>query len=218
MQYHNGLSAAKRIGISYKTLLRWVEKGKLKAEHSESGRLLISEEQVEHFRLEIEREKAQFGQSQTPDDRQSQAERDILAKLDALEKRVAELEQTQSDRDSHSQSMYSPQTQQGLYRFDNDTQDTQKIQTQNRSTIANRAIPDEIPEGSLLMAEFAALHGVNRATMWRHCTSGIQGDRIETIERPKPGGRTGDVERWLSLEQQEEAIAFWRRHSVNFVL
>jgi chaperonin cofactor prefoldin len=79
--------------------------------------------------------------------------------------------------------------------------------------------PPDIPPGSLLMADFAQLHNVPRATMARHCTQGIRGERVETIERPKPGReKYNEKERWLSPEQQEEALRFWGRQNVRYSL
>jgi hypothetical protein len=79
--------------------------------------------------------------------------------------------------------------------------------------------PPDIPPGSLLMADFAQLHGVPRATFARHCTQGMRGERVETIERPKPGReKYNEKERWLSPEQQEEALRFWGRQNVRYSL
>jgi predicted site-specific integrase-resolvase len=39
MHYYNGISAAKRIGISYKTLLRYIEKGKIRPEEAKTPNL-----------------------------------------------------------------------------------------------------------------------------------------------------------------------------------
>ena len=52
MHYYNGQAAAKRIGISYKTLLRWIEKGKITPEEGKTptGQLVISDDQVEAAR------------------------------------------------------------------------------------------------------------------------------------------------------------------------
>jgi hypothetical protein len=201
MKYMNATQAAIEIGISYRTMRRWIDADRIAVERGEDGQYSIAVSEVERLK-------------------QEQAERPIPARRrqneTALEQRLVDLElrvRTLEDMASRDKIPIESSVLLPSYNLP-----TQKIQPQKSPTIANRAMPDEIPEGSLLMAEFAAQHGVNRATMWRHCTSGIQGDRIETIERPKPGGRTGDVERWLSPELQEEARAFWRRHSVRFTL
>jgi predicted site-specific integrase-resolvase len=62
MHYHNGQAAAKRIGISYKTLLRWIEKGKIRPEEAKTptGQLVISGDQVEAARKEVLKERSLF--------------------------------------------------------------------------------------------------------------------------------------------------------------
>ena len=66
MHYYNGQSAAQRIGISYKTLLRWIEKGKIRPEEAKTptGQLVISGDQVEAARKEVQRERSLFGEDE----------------------------------------------------------------------------------------------------------------------------------------------------------
>src|ERR1041385_5785458 len=99
MHYYNGQNAAKRIGISYKTLLRWIEKGKIRPEEAKTptGQLVISGDQVEAARLEVLSERTLLGQTETSMDigRQPEIDTDLLARVQELERRVQELESTQ---------------------------------------------------------------------------------------------------------------------------
>ena len=40
-------------------------------------------------------------------------------------------------------------------------------------------------------------------------------EQVDYSERDKPG-RKGERERYLTQEQQQKALAFWRRHGVPF--
>jgi hypothetical protein len=46
---------------------------------------------------------------------------------------------------------------------------------------------------------------------------GPEKEKVDYSERPKPG-RPKETERYLTPEQQAAAIAFWRRHGVEFTM
>lgn len=236
MHYYNGLSAAKRIGISYKTLLRYIEKGRIIPEQGKTptGQLVISEDQVESLRIEVRKERDMFRRPQpdspssrhheTPTDTQGVPLTDttlnealkqigkLQARVDVQDARIAELERRITELEAKAYpiaiepTIIQPVTPPA----------TDAIILQTKPSIRNVEPPTDIPPGSLLMTDFAAQYGVHRSTALRHCTQGIKGDYIEAIERTKPGGRRGDKERWLSPEQQKKAIQFWIRHNVKF--
>ena len=99
MHYYNGQAAAKRIGISYKTLLRWIEKGKIRPEEGKTptGQLVISGDQVEAARKKVLKERLLFGEDEIAIDTSGQPQtevdmpEDLTAKVKALEAEVAEL-------------------------------------------------------------------------------------------------------------------------------
>ena len=99
MHYYNGIDAAKRIGINYKTLLRWIEKGKIRPEEGKTptGQLVISGDQVESARKEVLKERSLFGQDEIAIDTSGQPQtevdmpEDLAAKVKALEHEVADL-------------------------------------------------------------------------------------------------------------------------------
>ena len=99
MHYYNGQSAAQRIGISYKTLLRWIEKGKIRPEEGKTptGQLVISGDQVEAARKEVLKERSLFIEDEIEIDTSGQPQtevdmpEDLTAKVKALEAEVSEL-------------------------------------------------------------------------------------------------------------------------------
>src|SRR5712672_3149330 len=121
MHYYNGIDAAKRIGISYKTLLRWIEKDKIRPEEAKTptGQLVISGDQVEAARKEVQRERSLFiedemaidinGQPQTevdmPEDlavKVKDLEHQVIhlvARMATLESQLAELSSTGSKKE-----------------------------------------------------------------------------------------------------------------------
>lgn len=81
---------------------------------------------------------------------------------------------------------------------------------------------------NILASRFAEFHGVEFPEFEDHMTHGLgpgligmstdtmpQRDQVEYSERNKPG-RKGEKEKYLTQDQQCEAIAFWKRHDVNF--
>ncbi|HEY4033050.1 MAG TPA: hypothetical protein VGL94_03695, partial [Ktedonobacteraceae bacterium] len=116
MHYYNGIDAAKRIGVSYKTLLRWIEKGKIRPEEGKTptGQLVISGDQVEAARKKVIKERSLFvedemdidinGQSQTALD----IPEDLAIKVRALEDEVAELKARVEQLESKKQVPQPP--------------------------------------------------------------------------------------------------------------
>lgn len=97
MHYYNGIDAAKRIGISYKTLLRWIEKDKIRPEEGKTptGQLVISGDQVEAARKEVLKERRLFVEDEMDIDISGQSEteidipEDLTTKVKALESQSA---------------------------------------------------------------------------------------------------------------------------------
>ena len=72
----------------------------------------------------------------------------------------------------------------------------------------------DLPAGSIRASEFAEAHGIRSKTFRYHMLTGLAGEKVEHLAIGKPG-RPGEVERWLSLEQQQAAREFWRRHGIR---
>jgi hypothetical protein len=206
-EFYNATDAASIIGISYKTILRRLEDNKIEAVKGEDGQYSIADAEVERLRilqLTCPRPVKSIGA-------QSSQDQSILERLADLEERVRSLE-TKTSQDRTPEKPHTP-----LYRYIVDREDIAPQQEPSIRATEPSRVPADIPHGSIMMADFAAQHGVNRSSFLRHCTQGYRDDpRVETIERPKPGGQEGHKERWLSPQQQREAIAFWRRNKVAF--
>ncbi|OLE52828.1 MAG: hypothetical protein AUG51_16200 [Acidobacteria bacterium 13_1_20CM_3_53_8] len=98
------------------------------------------------------------------------------------------------------------------------------------STSAKKSKDSGLPEGAILATDFARNHGVARETFRDHMLIGLGAgtvygeeldpvmavkDHVDYSERPKPG-RPREKERYLTADQQRQALEFWRRHKVAF--
>jgi DNA-binding transcriptional MerR regulator len=211
VHFYNGISAAKRIGISYKTLLRYIERGLIIPEEGKtpSGQLVISEEQVERLRRQVETERAQFGRSQTSIDSPSDNDIDSLwTAIHVLERRVSDLErQIEHGTPSPTVSLSEPQKQPFISPTPYDTD--QAIQgPKNRIVTPKRGIPgvpDDLPVGAIRLIDFGKLHGIPESSIRRWAASGL----IETTTGTQPDGKTGH---WLTPEEQTQALETLRKH------
>lgn len=198
MHYYNGIDAAKRIGISYKTLLRHIEKGKLRPEEGKTptGQLVISGDQVEAARLEVKQERDKFRRHETVLDKQSEPDIDsLISQVQSLEERVQDLESqlwmlTNALAQSHTVSPY----------------DATLVQQsrQNRTTTTT-----SLPTGSLHSTEFADQLGLSKTVMEGMLKNGIRGEQLERVRVPLGKGKFGN---YFTPEQQERAIALLKRH------
>ncbi len=224
MHYYNGLSAAKRIGISYKTLLRYIERGKIVPEEGKTptGQLVISEDQVEHLRLEVQRERDMFRTSQAVTSTNRQAETDVdslpltdttlaetvkqLGKLQArcdmqqayieeLERRVSEIERAQSQPATDSPSMSIP--------VSSSHASTTKTQPQ-------KSIVGPSGDGILSARDFATKIGIEYTLLDGYIRRGIAGERMDVTLVPT--SRKGYSNRYFTYEQQESAVELLRKH------
>lgn len=205
MRYYNAVQAAKEIGVSDKTVRNWIEDGKLSAERTPSNRLAIPASEVERLKKVY----ARFsGQEESPAEIRALSVRllDLERRCVALEQRVTELEQENRIEKALHPSLSS---------FSSLSPATLAPSPQKRASVPSESIPVDVPAGSLLLADFAEQYGVPRGTVSYHVRRGIAGEKLITIDRPKPG-RPEHTERWLTPGLQEQAVAYWRRHGVKF--
>lgn len=92
-----------------------------------------------------------------------------------------------------------------------------------------------LPEGCMLASKFAESHGVPRKTFEGHVGTGLGKGLIHGADVPEDGSvlvkdyvraeekakrvrkdGTIEKERFLTSEQQADAIAFWKRHDVEY--
>jgi excisionase family DNA binding protein len=206
---YTAIEAARELGVSEKTIRRWVEDGKLQARRIAKNRLAIAESEI--ARLQMERE--QSGASE--DSREDQAARleDLERKYSDLERRLAALEARDQFTSLPAASISGPGTRTRPAR-------DRERPAQRELFNAEIPVPPEIPDGSLQYADFANMHGMNPYTFRDHLTIGIgrgleEKDRVPHFTRPIPNRR--EVERWLSPEQQYQAILFWQRHGKKYI-
>lgn len=78
---------------------------------------------------------------------------------------------------------------------------------------------EQYPAGTLSATEFAKKYGIKPKRFYGHITEGFVLNGIRTVvpttHRPKPS-RPNEVERFLTPEQQLQAIAIWKLAHVDF--
>jgi len=208
-KYITASEAARRLGVTDKTVRLWLEKGTygLQAHHSAKNRLAILETDIE--RIKRERDLYQDEKQDTTDI--IGRIKDLEAKYAALEEKCTELEKRMDER----------VTELPVPTFATSAID-QIPRAQKRIVERNRDVsPDkELPPGCILARDFARMHGVAPETFRDHFMKGLgRGlevkDKVEVSDRPKPG-RSKETEYYLTPEQQQAALDFWRRYDIPF--
>lgn len=187
MAYYTATGAARRLNRHERTIRRWIEQGRLKADYVTSRRFAIDESEV--LRLLAETGEAQ------------------RLSLEMLENRVNYLESALTD------FMAQQAARSVLFKQAKAGQDTgPRPARHSTEPLISRG---DLPPGSMKAHEFARLHGVNPRNFKYHLVHGMAGERIDYLATQKPG-RLREVERWLSPSQQELARAFWTRHGIAY--
>lgn len=175
-------AAATRLNKNERTIRRWIHQGLLRASHVATNRFAIDESEIER----IQRAQGQATQG------------DLERRMEQVEREIARL----------SAQLVAAQTA------------STRRTTQNAHTAHARTARDtgetllseqELPAGSRRASEFAAAHGIGPKTFRYHLLTGLGGQRVEHMAIGKPG-RPGEIERWLSPEQQQQALEFWYKH------
>lgn len=200
--------AAKRLGVSPRTITYWIkDKQRLKATPAAHGhhKLLIEESEVERLLVEMAQEQpAAIEQGPGP------ASEDIEKRLKSAESWIHDLQRWHSELESRIEAL-----EQGVSsRAGTDGQASPSpLQSHTEAKRTRTPKAAEPPaEGAIEYWQFAAQHGVNRVTFRDQITEGSKrsGERVEAM-------RDGN-KYWLSPEQQLAAIEYWKRHNVPFTL
>lgn len=194
-KYMSAAGAARVLGVNEKTVRNWIEAGKLKARKVAKNRFNVQAVDVEALRCERE-------QNGMPD-------------VWLLVARIADLERKYSELEQKCVELAAGAAEKDEKRSVNQPARVTVAVPQKSSQDKNRDVPIDIPDGSMLFADFAEKHGVPRATFSHHVKVGIKSDRVETIKRPK-SGRPEHTEYWLTPDQQVAALVYWDRHGVRY--
>jgi hypothetical protein len=192
IKYLSGAAAARLLGVNEKTVRSWVRNGKLRARKAAKNRFDILTADVEALR----RERAQNEISDISH---------LVARIEELERKYSDLEQKYLELAISEKVKKQPVS----------VEIGGRSGAQKRAGVISASVPVDMPDGSILFADFAAKYGVPRATFTHHIKNGIAGDIVDAMKRPKPG-RPEHMEYWLAPDQQEGALAFWERHGVKY--
>jgi excisionase family DNA binding protein len=200
-KYITATESARRLGVTDKTVRLWIKQGKLGAHHIAKNRLAILVSDVEALRR-----KRELYQS---DEKQEVSL--LVARMEELERKYVDLEGKYRELSSvvvekDRSELVSPSSLGSV---------VSASVVKKRVTVASGSGPVDVPQGSMLFAEFGERYGVARGTFTHHVKVGIAGEVVETMKRPKPG-RSDHTEYWLTPDQQVAVLAFWERHGVSY--
>lgn len=199
----NAEQAARLLGCSSKTVLRYIAKGTITATHRHAQELEITEDQVEKLRTVLA-----YGKSGQVSD----IIQDMSGQIEALSERVRELEQKVKTLESSHVPTESLQSQNKPLNYAVDKSDVQPQQsTQKRATIASSTTPGDLPIGTLSAYDFADILDIDREHMKNYMRRGVDGETLEITEKPHHS-RVGYTLKFLTPPQQELAIALLKRH------
>jgi predicted site-specific integrase-resolvase len=182
--------AAQIIGMSYKTLKKRYDEGWIKGERTTHDKLKFAIDEVERAKLAWQQERAELVTSSTNLTMIDPSRNDLEARIIELEEEVATL-QAKVARLEVANRIELPQ-----------------VPPKGTEPLTPHTIPiskDPLPEGCVLASKFAESHGVSRSTFrWQ-----MDHGKVSYSERPK-ASRPREVEKYLTPEQQENALAYWR--------
>lgn len=200
MVYLTATQAAERLGVSEKTVRRWIAQGKLTAFHRYQNRLAITEQDVEQKKRELE-EYTQPGPGPAEQQKPAAASEDIEKRLKSAEIWIHDLQRWQSELEARIEALESKASILPLQKH---------TEQSTRTRTPKAAIPPV--EGAMEYWQFAKIHQVHRITFRDQIVKGSKrsGERVEAM-------RIGD-KLWLTPDQQKAALEFWKRHNVPFTL
>lgn len=189
MKYLNASQAAKRIGISDKTIRRWLKEGKISAIRTGSNQLAIPENEVEALR----RQRAQFVQHEedqyTTSHDQSLDILALAAKVATLEQELATLKGTHINPvEQEPMSSISPPL-------------TNDITQESSRSKRSEDIPADAPLGTVKLIEFSQATGIPASTLGRWIRDGKV--NAITVQRVSGAGE----QHFLVPDEQARAIA-----------
>ena len=196
-RYITATEAAKRLGVTEKTVRLWIKSGKLNAHHVATNRLAILETDVEI----IKRKREQY-----QDNKQDVSF--LVKRVDELTEKCSDLERKCSEIELRYRELSLLIEEMGKKKHV-----VREYPVANHVPVLShekegKKVPADIPHDCVWARDFAVRHGVKESSFRRHINIGIGGDVIEAEKSPKG--------RYLTPEQQEKAIVFWKQHNVKF--
>jgi hypothetical protein len=226
----NAEQVARLLGISAKTVHRHIAKGTIVATYHHAQELSIASDQVEILRSVLSRDTSACSQ-------------DMSGQIVALTKRVTDLEDKVRTLESRAMPDHLDEnpsvSSQPSRRHQEPARQKNRIVEPKRAY--KRKIGTGLPDGCILATDFATRHGVKRETFRDHMNIGLgpgfihgpdipldgsvqvkdyvkSEERIKRTRFDKNGKEVIEREHYLTPEQQTAALAFWRRHSVEFTI
>ncbi len=140
----------------------------------------------------------------------------VAVQLAGMEKRIEQLEQLASER--ATMAVETPVVPEHIVIADEPLSSQNAITETPAPKKAGRpagvkTIIEPPVAGAIPHYEFADRHGVVRRTFADHIDIGIKGEKVDAIVVDHPT-RAREKLRWLTPEQQEAALAFWKKHGV----
>lgn len=201
VKFVNASEAARRIGVTDKTVRSWIIQGKLDAHHVSKNRLAIAESDVER----LARERRLYASEHTPNITA------LAARIEALERTLEELSERYRALEARIRDQ---ETREPAYISQLGITHEEPAETRQNRTYAPRE--KGLPEGAMLARHFAQAHGVNPNTFRGHYEpgKGIRGERLIISSRPKPG--RDEMEWFVTTDDAPRILDYWRRHNVTF--
>jgi len=190
MAFFTALEAAQRLGVSEKTVRRWIKDGKLEATRRANNTLAIAESEIERLQLERAKYSDQVEQDQ-----------------DTLAARLKALEQAHNDMVERVAQLEASRTLIPTSRT-RTPREPRPAPASSALFSVDQVLPTGIPSGSLQHYEFALLHAVNRRTFGDQLERDMGGANVAYIPRQKPN--RDEIERWLTPDQQHAVILYWQ--------
>lgn len=202
MGYVTATEAARRIGVTEKTVRDWVKEGKIEALHPAKNRMAIAEDVVEHL---AEERRLYYGtkpQVSSPIHTLPEASaQDIEARLASLAQSVANLNTTVASQ---------------IRRIDELTKRIAELESRHVSASPQPQQSPQIsttePSSDMLPArDFAQQIGIEYTLLDGYARRGIAGEKMDVTEVPHPT-RKGYTNRYFTEEQQKKAIELLKKH------
>jgi len=186
--FYNATDASRIIGISYKTMLRRLEEGKIEAVKGDDGQYSIAAAEVERLRIL---------QSTRPRPVKSTV---VLSGQDqsALEQRVTDLEDRVRTLEAVTSQDHTPLVATGQQKT------TVDIPPKTKAPKRNIAPSGRSVDGAIGLSDFAAQHGISLSSASRWVKNGD----IPTEQRQ----RAGRPQHFLTIEQQEQALEWMKKY------